>query len=362
MRRSNYARSPSSFVNQRLKMLLAAGKRVCSAWGYGPLQARALQTSARALMPDVLVPPLGESVSEGTISSILVQPGAQVNVDSVVAQLETDKVRHHAVADDVEMLRGLKDQQSPCSRPRQNSREPCAISRHLQVTIDCKSPVAGVLQKLLVRGQGIGPFSRAGRLCGRMNHLAQALRRACLLLFGMAQGSEPPRSHPVPGLAGSCPVQVKVGDTVKPGTPICSVGDGAGVSAAAAPPPQPAASSSGSTSAGAQSSSGRKPSIKFPPRVAPDGRRISDLPEAEAASVLQALSAAASSVQGSGAPAAAAPAPKPAAPAASAPASAPAAAPAPKAGKVVLPSDAAPPRLKPTRLELDMINLGGAMP
>lgn len=70
---------------------------------------RAFHASALLRMPDVVVPPLGESVSEGSIASILKKPGDSVAVDEVVAQLETDKV-----------------------------------------TIDCKSPHAGTIDDVLV--------------------------------------------------------------------------------------------------------------------------------------------------------------------------------------------------------------------
>lgn len=53
---------------------------------------RALHSTPNAWFPDVVVPPLGESVSEGTISTILKQAGDQVQVDETIAQLETDKV------------------------------------------------------------------------------------------------------------------------------------------------------------------------------------------------------------------------------------------------------------------------------
>lgn len=40
----------------------------------------------------VLVPPLGESITDGTIASILKQPGDSVEEDEPLLQIETDKV------------------------------------------------------------------------------------------------------------------------------------------------------------------------------------------------------------------------------------------------------------------------------
>ncbi|PNW85420.1 hypothetical protein CHLRE_03g185600v5 [Chlamydomonas reinhardtii] len=61
-------------------------------------------------MPDVVVPPMGESIKEGTIAAVLKQVGAAVREDEVIAQIETDKV-----------------------------------------TIDVKAPAAGFLHKVLVK-------------------------------------------------------------------------------------------------------------------------------------------------------------------------------------------------------------------
>lgn len=51
-----------------------------------------LHTSVPAAMPDVCVPPLGESISEGSIAAVVMAVGDRVAVDQTVAQLETDKV------------------------------------------------------------------------------------------------------------------------------------------------------------------------------------------------------------------------------------------------------------------------------
>lgn len=41
---------------------------------------------------DVVVPPLAESISDGTLATFLKRPGDRVNVDEPIAQIETDKV------------------------------------------------------------------------------------------------------------------------------------------------------------------------------------------------------------------------------------------------------------------------------
>jgi hypothetical protein len=48
--------------------------------------------SAPALFPDVIVPALGESISEGSVSAVLKQVGEEVKADDPIAQVETDKV------------------------------------------------------------------------------------------------------------------------------------------------------------------------------------------------------------------------------------------------------------------------------
>jgi pyruvate/2-oxoglutarate dehydrogenase complex dihydrolipoamide acyltransferase (E2) component len=79
-------------------------------------------------MPDIIVPQMGDSISEGSISAVLKQEGASVKIDYVVVQIETDKV-----------------------------------------TIDVKSTEDGVIQKLLVQtgsivkpGQVVASVSKAG--------------------------------------------------------------------------------------------------------------------------------------------------------------------------------------------------------
>ncbi|WIA23396.1 hypothetical protein OEZ85_000154 [Tetradesmus obliquus] len=52
---------------------------------------RSLQTSAPAAA-EVVVPAMGDSITEGSIAAVLKQPGDTVQEDDVIAQIETDKV------------------------------------------------------------------------------------------------------------------------------------------------------------------------------------------------------------------------------------------------------------------------------
>uniref|UniRef100_A0A7S3QLX1 Lipoamide acyltransferase component of branched-chain alpha-keto acid dehydrogenase complex, mitochondrial n=1 Tax=Dunaliella tertiolecta TaxID=3047 RepID=A0A7S3QLX1_DUNTE len=80
---------------------------------------RDVHVSGASLIPDVVVPPLGESISEGSVAEIVAKQGQQIKVDDVIAQLETDKV-----------------------------------------TIDCKSAHAGILQQIKVNvGDVVKPGS-----------------------------------------------------------------------------------------------------------------------------------------------------------------------------------------------------------
>lgn len=78
--------------------------------------AQAVHTSCwSASSISVTVPPLGESISDGTIASVLKQVGDSVAEDEAIVQIETDKV-----------------------------------------TVDVRAPQAGVLEKLLVSNGGAG--------------------------------------------------------------------------------------------------------------------------------------------------------------------------------------------------------------
>ncbi|XP_020963680.1 dihydrolipoyllysine-residue succinyltransferase component of 2-oxoglutarate dehydrogenase complex 2, mitochondrial-like [Arachis ipaensis] len=49
-------------------------------------------TNSEEDVVDVLVPPLAESISDGTLAKFLKNPGDSVSVDETIAQIETDKV------------------------------------------------------------------------------------------------------------------------------------------------------------------------------------------------------------------------------------------------------------------------------
>ena len=52
----------------------------------------------------ILVPSLGESVTEGIVASWIKQPGEHVDVDEVVMELETDKVTIEVLAPEAALL------------------------------------------------------------------------------------------------------------------------------------------------------------------------------------------------------------------------------------------------------------------
>jgi Biotin-requiring enzyme len=52
-----------------------------------------LHTSANALATDVVVPSMGDSITEGSISSVLKAANDAVDEDEPILQIETDKVR-----------------------------------------------------------------------------------------------------------------------------------------------------------------------------------------------------------------------------------------------------------------------------
>lgn len=166
-----------------------------------------------------------------------------------------------------------------------------------KVVIDVKAPTAGVLSSLMAAPQHV---VKPGQLIAVIDEKASS-----------SGGSSAASSS---GSSGSRPA-----------------------AAAAAAAPAPAAH-------------GRTPSIHFPPRVTPDGKRISALPAAQAVALNASLA------HGSAAPAAPAAA---ATAAAAAPAPAkPAAAPAPKLVWVTRSA----PRSVLTNRDMEMIDLGGAEP
>lgn len=61
-------------------------------------------------MTDIVVPPLGESVTEATIAKWLVKEGDTISVDQPVAELETDKVTLEVNASTAGVLKSIKAQ------------------------------------------------------------------------------------------------------------------------------------------------------------------------------------------------------------------------------------------------------------
>ena len=64
----------------------------------GVVALRTLSNSAASLATDIVVPSMGDSITEGSISSILKQAKEAVDEDEPVIQIETDKVRRKACA------------------------------------------------------------------------------------------------------------------------------------------------------------------------------------------------------------------------------------------------------------------------
>lgn len=146
--------------------------------------------------------------------------------------------------------------------------------------------------------------------------------------------------------------------TVVPGQLVAVIDEAAAASngSKSAAPAAKAASSAPTPDAAAPApeAPGRIPSIRFPPRVTPDGQTISALPAAQAAEVLAKLSGSPAAATGH----AAAPAPP-------APASAQGAAPERSAAAAQVPSSSvaeAPPRLPLSKMEMELVDLGGAEP
>lgn len=233
-----------------------------------------LQLSKAWYSVQIVVPSLGESITDGTIATLLKGAGDSVKENETIAQIETDKV-----------------------------------------TIDIKAPSDGTILGVVVQEQEtVVP----GQLVATLD---DAAAKASLI------GGTPAASQPAPAAA------------------------------APAPPAAPA----GHRIAG----------IRFPPRMTADGRRISALPAAEASAILQgmqpgaaapaAAAAAAPAAAQSSKPAAATGAfmAKPAAPAAAAGVSS--AAPG-KFSSSVLQLERMPQRRELTEKEMELIELGGALP
>jgi 2-oxoglutarate dehydrogenase E2 component (dihydrolipoamide succinyltransferase) len=88
-------------------MLLATlsrrlGLQARAAWaapGAAAGSSALLHTSPTAAASvQVKIPPLGESISDGTVAAVLKQPGDKVEEDEPILQIETDKVCSHLMA------------------------------------------------------------------------------------------------------------------------------------------------------------------------------------------------------------------------------------------------------------------------
>ena len=76
-------------------MLRTAGARLGASLvpsALGAAAPRTLQQLPRTFAVDVVVPPLGDSISEGTIAAVLKGAGEAVLENETIAQIETDKV------------------------------------------------------------------------------------------------------------------------------------------------------------------------------------------------------------------------------------------------------------------------------
>ncbi|KAL4439850.1 hypothetical protein ABPG75_002851 [Micractinium tetrahymenae] len=167
----------------------------------------ALHTSS-ALLASLLVkiPPLGESISDGTVAAVLKEAGQQVEEDEPILQIETDKV-----------------------------------------TVDVRAPRAGVLEAVLVKQDDNV----------EVGHVVASI----------AEGATAAAAAPDPE-----PQQQQQQQQQAPAS-------------AAAPPPPPTPPAAPAQAAPAD----RTPSIRFPPRVAPSGERISSLPAEQAQAMLASL-------------------------------------------------------------------------
>ena len=72
-------------------------------------------------MTDVVVPPLGESVSEATVATWLRKPGDEVAVDDLLVELETDKATLE--------VQNAKPRNARRSAPRQDTMTEMAAAR-----------------------------------------------------------------------------------------------------------------------------------------------------------------------------------------------------------------------------------------
>jgi 2-oxoglutarate dehydrogenase E2 component (dihydrolipoamide succinyltransferase) len=223
----------------------------------------------------VTIPPLGESITDGTVAAVLKKVGDPVEEDEPIVQIETDKV-----------------------------------------TIDVRAPRAGVIEAILVRRVVPRGAARAAPPAPRR------LRRAAI-----ARPSEPcarPADFRPAIFLCASPLQVRQDDNVNVGHVVASIAEGAaagsveGSPAPAASPKQGQAPHQAPAAAPPAQQPGQPPlqaaapaaaatppppppplppsghaRISFPPRRTPSGEVISMLPAAAAAEALRRAAAAA---------------------------------------------------------------------
>jgi 2-oxoglutarate dehydrogenase E2 component (dihydrolipoamide succinyltransferase) len=152
--------------------------------------AAALYAAARS---DVVVPPMGDSISEGTVAAVLKKAGEAVSVDEVVAQIETDKV-----------------------------------------TIDVKSPVGGAVTDVLVKEQDTVVV---GQAVVRVEEGAAGTESAAAAAPAAAAAAEP-----APAAAAAA--------AAAPAAAAAAPPPAAARKAPSAPPPPPAAAAAAASTAG----------------------------------------------------------------------------------------------------------------
>ncbi|KAL3035880.1 hypothetical protein AAZX31_02G275200 [Glycine max] len=77
--------TPGSWINSKPMRVVIHPEATVRTWGR-------LFSSESGDTVDVVVPPLAESISDGTLAQFLKRPGDRVNADEPIAQIETDKV------------------------------------------------------------------------------------------------------------------------------------------------------------------------------------------------------------------------------------------------------------------------------
>lgn len=221
---------------------------------------QSLHSSAAVLVAlDVVVPSMGDSITEGTIVNVSKSKGDSVEEDEVIAQIETDKV-----------------------------------------TIDVRAPSGGTLAEILVSddqnvevGDVVARLDDAG---GGSSGEAEAKSSPAARVGGTPADSERPNPK---GKEGSPKSQVKDSKAPKKAeSSSSSSGRGGSKKAAASAEPAPKIGGQPMDSKrpqpggemDAKAPSDGKAHMVFPPRRLEDGQRISDLPPDTAAHHTQRLS------------------------------------------------------------------------